>query len=117
MTDQNEQNQKSECCGGKCGDHHDHEHQCGCGAKPAAAEGGCGGSDKPAEAAQKETMAGLRSASGFIKSRLAKEINLRITPEVQFIMDQSIAYGVNMSHKIDMVMADQRAKKGEEEDA
>jgi len=33
MTDQNEQNQKSECCGGKCGDHHDHEHQCGCGAK------------------------------------------------------------------------------------
>ena len=56
------------------------------------------------EAAQKETMAGLRSASGFIKSRLAKEINLRITPEVQFIMDQSIAYGVNMSHKIDEVM-------------
>ena len=49
------------------------------------------------EAAQKETMAGLRSASGFIKSRLAKEINLRITPEVQFIMDQSIAYGVNLS--------------------
>ena len=55
MTDQNEQNQKSECCGGKCGDHHDHEHQCGCGAKPAAAEGGCGCSDKPAEAAKKET--------------------------------------------------------------
>ena len=49
MTDQNEQNQKSECCGGKCGDHHDHEHQCG------AAEGGCGRSDKPAEAAKKET--------------------------------------------------------------
>lgn len=44
MTDQNEQNQKSECCGGKCGDHHDHEHLCGC---------GC--SDKPAEAAKKET--------------------------------------------------------------
>ena len=46
-----------------------------------------------------------------------KEINLRNTPEIHFIMDQSIAYGVNMSHKIDMVMADQRAKKGEEEDA
>lgn len=59
------------------------------------------------ETARKETMAGLRSASGFIKSRLAKEINLRITPEVQFIMDQSIAYGVNMSHKIDEVMGSQ----------
>ena len=32
-------------------------------------------------------------------------------------MDQSIAYGVDMSHKIDLVMADQRAKKGEDEDA
>ena len=40
------------------------------------------------EDARKETLAGLRSASGFIKSRLAKEINLRITPEIQFIMDQ-----------------------------
>ena len=64
-----------------------------------------------------ETLEGLKSAEGFIRGRLAKEINLRNTPEIHFIMDQSIAYGVNMSHKIDMVMADQRAKKGEEEDA
>ena len=63
------------------------------------------------------TLEGLKSAEGFIRGRLAKEINLRNTPEIHFIMDQSIAYGVNMSHKIDMVMADQRAKKGEEEDA
>lgn len=68
------------------------------------------------EAAQKETMAGLRSASGFIKSRLAKEINLRITPEVQFIMDQSIAYGVNMSHKIDEVMGSQDMARDAEAD-
>ena len=68
------------------------------------------------EAAQKETMAGLRSASGFIKSRLAKEINLRITPEVQFIMDQSIAYGVNMSHKIDEVMGSQEMARDAEAD-
>lgn len=63
------------------------------------------------------TLEGLKSAEGFIRGRLAKEINLRNTPEIHFIMDQSIACGVNMSHKIDMVMADQRAKKGEEEDA
>ena len=68
------------------------------------------------EAAQKETVAGLRSASGFIKSRLAKEINLRITPEVQFIMDQSIAYGVNMSHKIDEVMGSQDMARDAEAD-
>ena len=66
---------------------------------------------------EEEALEGLKSAEGFIRGRLAKEINLRNTPEIHFIMDQSIAYGVNMSHKIDMVMADQRAKKGEEEDA
>ena len=66
------------------------------------------------EKAQADTLAGLRSAAGFIKSRLAKEINLRITPEVCFIMDQSIAYGVNMSHKIDEVMGGQDASSQEE---
>ena len=66
------------------------------------------------EDARKETLAGLRSASGFIKSRLAKEINLRITPEIQFIMDQSIAYGVNMSHKNDEVMGGKDAGSQEE---
>ena len=66
------------------------------------------------EEAQKNTLAGLKSAEGFIRGRLAKEINLRNTPEIQFIMDQSIAYGVDMSYKIDRVMADQRAKKGGE---
>ncbi len=67
------------------------------------------------EEAQKDTMEGLRSAEGFIRGRLAKEINLRNTPEIRFIIDQSIAYGVDMSKKIDQVMADQRARKGGED--
>lgn len=52
---------------------------------------------------QEDTLAGLKSASGFIKSKLAKTINLRNTPEITFVMDQSIAYGVNMSKMIDDV--------------
>lgn len=55
------------------------------------------------EEEQKSTLEGLHSASGYIKSRLAKEINLRNTPEITFIMDQSIAYGVKMSRLIDEV--------------
>ncbi len=55
------------------------------------------------EKAQEDTLAGLRSAEGFIKNRVAKTINLRNTPEITFIMDQSIAYGVSMSKKIDEV--------------
>lgn len=57
------------------------------------------------EEAKNSTYQGLKSAEGFIKSKLAKEINLRNTPGITFIMDQSIEYGVNMSKKIDDVMA------------
>ena len=69
------------------------------------------------EKAQADTLAGLRSAAGFIKSRLAKEINLRITPEVCFIMDQYIAYAVNMSHKIDEVMGSAGTQAETDEEA
>lgn len=55
------------------------------------------------EASQADTLAGLKSAEGYIRNRLAKTVNLRNTPEIKFIMDQSIAYGVNMSRKIDEV--------------
>ena len=52
------------------------------------------------EKAQKDTLAGLRSAEGFIRVKLAKSINLRNTPEITFILDQSIEYGVKMSKMI-----------------
>ena len=57
------------------------------------------------EEARVATLQGLKSAEGFIKSRLAKTINLRNTPDITFVMDQSIEYGVNMSRKIDEVMS------------
>ena len=57
------------------------------------------------EEIRKSTLEGLRSAEGFIKRQLARTINLRNTPELTFVMDQSIEYGVNMSKKIDEVMA------------
>ncbi len=58
------------------------------------------------EKSQTDTLAGLRSAEGFIRNKIAKEINLRNTPVITFIIDQSIAYGVNMSKKIDDVNKD-----------
>ena len=67
------------------------------------------------EEARKDTYKGLKSAEGFIKSKLAKEINLRNTPAITFIMDQSIEYGVSMSKKIDDVMASERVEEEEEQ--
>lgn len=54
--------------------------------------------------AREETYKGLKSAEGYIKNQLARIINLRNTPEITFIMDQSIEYGVNMSKRIDEVL-------------
>lgn len=58
------------------------------------------------EEAQKNTLAGLRSAEGYIRRELARTVNLRNTPQIRFIMDQSIAYGVSMSKLIDDVVKD-----------
>ena len=55
------------------------------------------------EKSQQDTIAGLKSAEGYIRRMLAKNINLRNTPEIRFILDQSIEYGVNMSKMIDDV--------------
>lgn len=60
------------------------------------------------EKAQMDTLAGLESAEGYIRGQLARTINLRNTPQIQFIMDQSIAYGVNMSKRIEEVVASDR---------
>ncbi len=52
------------------------------------------------------TLEGLNSAMGFIRRELAHSVNLRNTPEITFIMDQSIEYGVTMSKKIDDIVKD-----------
>lgn len=58
---------------------------------------------------QKSTLQGLRSAAPFLRSQLAHNLNLRNTPELTFIVDQSIEYGVNMSHMIDTVIEQDEA--------
>ena len=67
------------------------------------------GSDEAAKA----VVEGLRSAVGYIRKELARRVNLRNTPEIKFILDQSIEYGVNMFRLIDDVTKD--LKDDEEE--
>lgn len=68
------------------------------------------------EEAGKDTIQGLRSAVGFIRNQLARRINLRNTPELTFILDQSIEYGVHMTRLIDEVTADLTDRKEDEAD-
>ena len=62
-----------------------------------------------------DTLEGLTSAEGFIRTKLARELNLRYTPDLRFIMDQSIAYGVSMSRKIEEVNRNLNRENGEED--
>lgn len=57
----------------------------------------------------KETMEGLKKSSGFIRSELAKRINLRNTPELIFEIDDSMEYGA----KIDSILKEILPKEGE----
>lgn len=50
----------------------------------------------------KETLEGLKKSSGYIRSELAKKINLRNTPELIFELDESLEYGA----KIDSILKD-----------
>jgi len=73
------------------------------------------------EESRNATEVGLKKAAPFIRSQLARSLNLRNTPELTFVMDQSIEYGVNMSKMIDDVnhnsqsSDDTQTGEGEEE--
>ena len=58
----------------------------------------------------KDTLAGLKKSSGYIRSELAKRVNLRNTPELIFELDDSIEYGA----KIDSILKEIMPKKEEQ---
>ena len=64
------------------------------------------------EKARADTIRGLQSAEGYIRRELAHSLNLRNTPEIRFVLDQSIEYGIAMSKKIDDIT--KRQEKEEE---
>ena len=60
----------------------------------------------------KETLEGLKKSAGFMRTELAKRVNLRNTPELIFEIDDSIEYGA----KIDSILKEIMPKKQEEEE-
>ena len=44
----------------------------------------------------KDMVKGLKSASGYLRHELGQKVDLRYTPELQFIMDDSIAHGAHI---------------------
>ncbi|HHU71228.1 MAG TPA: 30S ribosome-binding factor RbfA [Clostridiales bacterium] len=66
------------------------------------------------EESKESTLKGLKSAASFLRGQLARELNLRHTPELTFILDKSIEYGVNMSKLIDEVNKNNKVSEEDE---
>ena len=45
---------------------------------------------------EKDVLRGLKSASGYLRRELGARLRLRYTPELQFVADDSIAYGAHI---------------------
>jgi ribosome-binding factor A len=52
---------------------------------------------------KKELAKGLKAATGYIRSQIAQRLNLRITPELTFILDDSVAHGAHISKLLNSI--------------
>ncbi len=59
----------------------------------------------------KETLSGLKKSSGFIRSELAKKVNLRNTPEIIFELDDSLEYGARIDSILKEIMPKKEGEK------
>ncbi|MBT9258529.1 MAG: 30S ribosome-binding factor RbfA [Clostridiales bacterium] len=63
-----------------------------------------------------ELMAGLERAKGFIRSQLGRALELYVTPEITFRLDDSIEHGVRISQILQQIREEQGAGEAQEED-
>ena len=66
--------------------------------------------------AKEKTMEGLKKSAAYARHQLARRMNLRNTPELTFVLDESIEYGVTMSKLIDEVTHKEEKKDEENEE-
>ena len=63
-----------------------------------------------------KTLEGIRKAGGFIRYELAHRLNLRNTPELKFVIDNSLEYGMKMDKLIDEVISKDTKQHTKESD-
>ena len=62
------------------------------------------------EDASAKTLEGLKAANGCIRRELARRLNLRNTPELRFLADDSLAYGMKMDKLINELMQNTKSE-------
>lgn len=63
------------------------------------------------EQQKKESLKGLSSAAGFLRSEVARELRLRYTPELHFVLDESIEHGQKIAQLLVQVQKEQKEKE------
>ena len=63
----------------------------------------------------KDTLAGLKKSAGFVRSELARTVNLRNTPEIIFELDESLEYGARIDSILKDIMKDIKPENKDEE--
>lgn len=67
------------------------------------------------KAQEKEVLKGLKSAAGFLRRELGHALQLRYTPELQFIGDNSIQHGAHILEMLRQVERADQARDTQEE--
>ena len=57
---------------------------------------------------KKNTLEGIKKASGYIRSEIAKRVNLRYTPELIFEVDESMEYGSRIENILKEIMPEEK---------
>jgi ribosome-binding factor A len=59
------------------------------------------------EATRKESLEGLVNAKGFLRSELGRKIGLRYTPDIQFVLDQSLDHAIKIRTLLNSIKKDE----------
>ena len=64
---------------------------------------------------KKSTMEGLKNAAPYLRSMLAKNLNMRLTPQLFFVLDDSLDYAMKIDAMIDSLHKNDGTENPEED--
>jgi ribosome-binding factor A len=65
------------------------------------------------EAHQTLTLRGLQSAAGFLQAKIAREIEIRYTPKLTFLLDQGVKHSIAVARILQEVLPPEKAAPDE----
>ena len=65
---------------------------------------------------EKEALVGLKKCTGMLRHHLATTLNLRVTPELRFVFDQSMLHGAKIARLLVEISKKDADGKGGEDD-